>query len=80
MTVKASELYGVRANRRAQAWLAHIRKHANKDGIWHSNERSRAGLPDAEFLSDDTRQRFLLRMVREGQLIKHGRARFGIKG
>ena len=67
----------VRSEHRMRLWPKHIECRANKDGIWHSNKRSRAGLPD-KIMSDDNRHRFLGRMVAEGKLERVGKGKYRV--
>ena len=73
-----TEFYSARANRRAEAWLAHIAEHANDDGVWYSSRISRAGLPDADMMSDANRYRFLGRMVTDGKLERISKGRYKV--
>lgn len=68
---RSREKRGMRAatmERRAR-WLWHIKLHCEQgNGLWHSNSRSRAALPDAHKISDRMRLRWIARLVSDGDL------------
>ena len=66
-----------RSAHRMELWQRHIERRADKDGVWHSNKRSRAGLPD-KMMTDDNRHRFLRRMVAEGKLERVGKGSYRV--
>ena len=77
--VETMEQYqSLRTTHRMATWLAYINKHANDEGLWSSNRRSRAGLPDAELMSDDNRHRFLKRMVKAGILERTSKGQYKV--
>ena len=53
---------------RVRAWQEHIA--AAGPGGWRASARTRAGLPLAEHMTDGNRSRLLMRMTREGHLVR----------
>ena len=55
---------------RDEKWLAYMTDNANEQGFWHSNKRSRAGLPDSKYMTDSSRNQNFKRLVDEGRLLR----------
>ena len=63
---------------RDNKWIQHMAEKAY-NGVWHASKRSRAGLPDADNLSDAARLKALKRLVSDGRLERIKKGQYKIK-
>ena len=61
-------------------WLDVIAEAVEAEGFWESSAESRALLPDAEFMSDDSVKKNLRQMEQSGVIRRVARGRFILGG